>query len=285
MDPVLSDIPSYLSRALSATLTQTLILLGPLIILTLLMNLISGQNALLGYKFFSRTGFLILFGWLGTAVHELGHAFFALIFAHKIKEIKLFTPKSANGSLGYVTHTYNKRSIYQRIGNFWIGIGPILFGTSLLFLINLILFRVDFASLNNAGYGTDALITLTSLKQLAINTWAGMLAYLNVVFTGPRTAIWKIILMVYLTYAVGSSITLSRSDFKGAAGGFIFFVIILLLFNLGTLWIGDFTKTAFLQASRYLSAFYFLIILSMAVNLVSVIILAGLNLIKSNLFQ
>jgi hypothetical protein len=285
MDQVLSDIPSYLLSALSATLTQTLILLGPLIILTLLMNLISTQNALLGYKFFSRTGYLIFFGWLGTAVHELGHAFFALIFAHKIKEIKLFTPKSANGTLGYVNHSYNKRSIYQRIGNFWIGIGPILFGTALLFLINLILFRVNFATLNTADYGTDALMTLPSLKLMAINTWAGMVAYFDVVFTGSGTAIWKILLMVYLSYSIGSSITLSKSDFKGAAGGFIFFIVILLLFNLGTLWIGDFTKTAFLQASRYLSAFYFLIILSMAINLVFVIILAGLNLIKSNLFQ
>ena len=285
MDQALSDIPLYLSGVLVATVTQTLILLGPLVILTLLMNLISTQNALLGYKFFSRTGYLILFGWLGTSVHELGHAFFALIFGHKIKEIKLFTPKSANGKLGYVTHTYNKRSIYQRIGNFWIGIGPILFGTALLFLINLLLFKINFASLNTADYGTDALMTLPSLKLMAINTWSGMLAYFDVVFTGPGTAIWKVVLMVYLAYAIGSSITLSQSDFKGAAGGFIFFVIILLLFNLGTLWIGDFTKTAFLQASRYLSAFYFLILLSMAVNLVSVIILAGLNLLRDNLFQ
>ncbi len=281
MDQVFSDIPAYLLRVLSATLTQTIILLGPLVILTLLMNLISTQNALLGYKLFSRNGYLILFGWLGTAVHELGHAFFALIFGHKIKEIKLFTPKSANGTLGYVNHTYNKKSIYQRIGNFWIGIGPILFGTALLFLINILLFSIHFASLNTADYGSEALLSLSSLKPMAVNTWTGMVAYFDLVFTGPGTALWKILLMIYLSYSIGSSITLSKSDFKGAAGGFVFFVIILLLFNLGTLWIGDFAKTAFIEASRYLSVFYFLIILSMAINLCFIVILGILSLIKS----
>ena len=280
MDKIFSDLPGYLLSVLSATLTQTLILLGPLVILTLLMNLISTRNALLGYSVFGRNGYLFLFGWLGTAVHELGHAFFALIFAHKIKEIKLFTPKSVNGTLGYVNHTYNKRSIYQRIGNFWIGIGPILFGTALLFLMNVLLFRINVASIYSGDYGTAALLKLSSLKLVAVNTWSGMTGYFDIVFNGQHSALWKIFLMVFVSYSIGSSITLSRADFKGAAGGFVFFLIILLLFNLGTLWIGDFTKTAFLEASRYLSAFYFLILLSMAVNLCFIVFLGLLSLIK-----
>ncbi len=281
MEKTLADIPGYLLGALTATLTQTLILLGPLVLLAFLMNLISQGNARLGYNVFGRKGYLFIFGWLGTAVHELSHAFFALIFRHKIKEIKLFTPKAANGTLGYVNHTYNKKSIYQRIGNFWIGIGPIIFGTALLFLVSYLLFGINTGSVYSADYGTDALVKLSSLKILAINTWSGMAAWFHLVFANADTALWKIFLMIFIAYSIGSSITLSRSDLKGAAGGFIFFVIILLLFNLATLWIGDFAQTAFLQASRYLSAFYFLLLLSMAINLCFIIILGILSLVKS----
>ncbi|MDR3490768.1 MAG: hypothetical protein P4M12_01845 [Gammaproteobacteria bacterium] len=43
--------------------------------------------------------------WLGTPIHELGHALMCLIFAHKIKDIKLLTLNQADGTLGYVSHS------------------------------------------------------------------------------------------------------------------------------------------------------------------------------------
>src|SRR6185437_12024785 len=70
----------------------------------------------------------------GVAIHELGHAFFCLIFRHKIVKMKLFSPQS-DGTLGYVQHSYNPASTYQKFGNFFIGTGPIWFGTLLVYLI------------------------------------------------------------------------------------------------------------------------------------------------------
>ena len=46
-----------------------------------------------------------LVAWLGTPLHELGHALFCLIFRHKIEDIKFFKPDKVNGTLGYVYHT------------------------------------------------------------------------------------------------------------------------------------------------------------------------------------
>ena len=74
-------------------------------------------------------------GWLGTPVHEMGHAIFCIPFGHTITEMKLFTPKSDDGSLGYVNHSYNPRNPWHQIGNFFIAFGPIILGSFIIFLL------------------------------------------------------------------------------------------------------------------------------------------------------
>ena len=48
--------------------------------------------------------------------------------------MKLFDPDPETGTLGYVQHTYESSSLYQMAGNFFIGIGPILLGSALIYL-------------------------------------------------------------------------------------------------------------------------------------------------------
>jgi hypothetical protein len=64
---------------------------------------------------------IIVTGWFGSPVHEIGHALFCILFRHKIVDIKLYKPDPSDGTLGYVLHTYNQDSRYQKIGNFFIG--------------------------------------------------------------------------------------------------------------------------------------------------------------------
>lgn len=81
----------------------------------------------------------IIVGGLGIIVHELSHLIMAIIFGHHIDAVRLLRiPNDKNPddvSLGYVKHTWSPASTYQKIGNAFIGIAPVLGCTLLIYII------------------------------------------------------------------------------------------------------------------------------------------------------
>lgn len=283
MENYLNQFLNYLLNVLQATFNQLFILFGPLLLLIVLLNLSAIFTARLSVRFWGRNLFLYGFGWLGCSVHELSHAFFALIFGHKIAEVVLFEPNSNGESLGHVSHSYNKSSIYQKTGNFFIGISPLLFGGIILFLCVLLLFRFDVTTLSSFRISPHVLTDFALLKQIGLNIWNSLISFSSIVFVGPVAVWWKSALLVYILYSTGSSMTLSKSDVGSALSGFLWLIIIFLVFNLITLWIGNFVIDFLGRIVGYISGFYFLLILSMIANLLFITVLFLLNLIK-NLF-
>jgi len=285
MNEILHKTWDYLLVAGKTTLIQLFVLLGPLLFLAFVMNFLARKNEEFSYKTLGQKVYLYVFGWLGTSVHELGHAIFAILFAHKISEIKLFTPASGK-SLGQVKHSYTKGNPYQTIGNFFIGIGPILLGALLLWLATWLLFDLNAISIAEKQ-GVQINYRLFTSWELAKNTgqgiYDGIMNIFSVVIENHGDYWWKVVLFIYIFYAIGSSVTLSSSDMKGAFRGFIYFVILLLVFNLATVWKGDFATRFFDNTGNYLSGFYFLIVLSMMLNAVFIGILFLLGLIISPL--
>ena len=149
-------------------------------------------------------------GFIGTPIHELSHALMCLIFRHKITEIKLFQINSADGVLGYVNHTYNPRNIYQHIGNFFIGIAPVLVG----FLILTGLFYLLLPEVFNACVGMIGAVNWTN----GVGGFFGILTDLfGVLF--DCFGMWQWWVFVIVGSFIALHMTLSKADWKGAFSG------------------------------------------------------------------
>lgn len=270
----------YLVKVTLTTFAQLFILFIPLLLLAFLMHYISLLNQNLSVKVMGMNIYLYLFGWLGTSVHEAGHALFALIFGHKIKEIKLFKPDPKAGTLGYVNHTYNKKNFYQQIGNFFIGIGPILMCTLLLYLLTWLLFKINFFEVSKIKFSFETLKSMTMIKHESQNAWNVFAFFFNEVFHGQYASWWRIAIMIYCLYCIGSSITLSVSDVKTSARGFLVIVVVLFFFNMATIWKEGFASEWITNSGHFLSGVYSIMILSLLINLAFVVVISIVLMVK-----
>ena len=94
---------SYLGNSLLYAVLILAVGLLPWIVVAFLFQLVSNslRRSLAGI--FGQKGYIYLTA-PGVAVHELSHAFFCVVFLHKIKKLVLFSPEE-DGTLGYVNHT------------------------------------------------------------------------------------------------------------------------------------------------------------------------------------
>ena len=222
---------NYICQALWQTILFLLIGVLPWIAVALVMQLLSNSIRKSLAKIFGIQGYIYLTA-PGVMIHEIGHAIFCLIFRHKIVEMKLFSPEE-DGTLGYVNHSYNPNSFYQRIGNFFIGTGPIWFGVAVLCLISWLLLPDE----------------MQISDFFSLNFWGR----------------WQSYIWLYLALTISSHITLSPPDLAGSVDGGIAIMATALMGFLLLGWCGDweneiieFLKNVFLSS---LSIFSFIIIL------------------------
>lgn len=226
--------------------------MGLLFVLALLQNLISSKVQLLSARVLGYRTYLYSLAIVGVPIHELGHLVFALLFGHKITEVKLF--QTQGDTLGYIRHSYNPKNLYHLIGNVFIGAGPILFGSLLLYLAAHFIFDWTFSSY---VYSVEPMQQLSSVSAMFSSLG-------NAVFSCG--SLWRIVLFSYLVLAIGSNITLSKADLQGVAKGVLPLFLLIFLFNLSTLWIDGFTQNVFLTIGRLAMHFTLMLALSILLN-------------------
>ena len=163
---------------------------------------------------------------IGTPVHELGHAIMCLIFGHRITEIRLWQPRSADGTLGYVNHTYNSKNVYHVIGNLFIGIGPIFSG---LLVLGLCLYFAFPASLASYTTNITGLLNTSATPFDMLGVGLCIIPNMVVEFTSDAFPIWGRILLVIVMLSVSLHINLSPADMKGSLSAIPLYMLLVLL--------------------------------------------------------
>ena len=272
----------YFWRVFLATLIQIITILGPGLALAFAMNCVAGFVERHAMSTMGRGWYLALFGWLGTTMHELSHAVFCIVFGHKITGMKLFEPDPKTGILGYVNHSYNPRSAYQVLGNFFIGIGPILFGTVMINILCYLLLGLN--PLNAAGdfrFTSSDFGSWYAFTQLIGSLYYSSEDLLTAVFSWHNLSNWQLYAFTYLSFVIGSSITLSLADIKGALKGSSAILAALLIFNFVTIWIGDFAWDIVNKIAGYSRVFYTDMFLILLLNIaVAVFVLLLLTVLR-----
>lgn len=177
----------------------------------------------------SRT-FCIVTGFIGTPIHEAAHALACLIFWHKIVEIKLFIPNSTDGTLGYVYHSYNKKNLYQRMGNFFIGIAPIIVGAGVLALLLYLLLPDMFSNLMREISSIDFLDNLGESFKGICETFVTLFSYIGS---------WQWWLFLVLGSFIALHMTLSKADIEGAGSGLVIFFLTIFVLDIILVFSGE----------------------------------------------
>jgi hypothetical protein len=273
--PALSAALRYAGSASVATAAQLALLLGPGLVLATLMHALSAFVERRAGRVLGAAAY-VLFGWLGTAVHEIGHALFCLLFGHRITGIKLFDFAPRDGTRGHVSHTFDPANPWQQVGNFFIGIAPILFGALVIVAAACWLLGAQaFAHMAEPLPQSGLLRSAGDALALARHVAGGAGAALAALADPHRLLDWRTWLFLYLAIAVGSSMSLSGADFDGAFAGFGALVAALLVANLATLWLGDVLAPGVAWLVRWQVVGYAAMLFALAMNaLAAVVVLA-----------
>ena len=224
----------FLKTAVFTTFSQIVWLLGLLFVFGLVLYLLARFTRTLYVKTIGQKFDIIFTGWIGVPVHEIGHAIFCLLFRHKIVELKLYAPNSTDGTLGYVNHSYNSKSTYQKIGNFFIGVGPIIFGAVVLYALLYFLVPNTSDVFSHIESQSESLIKgvrgefgglFSSLMDSTVGT-------LKSLFRASNFSDWRFWIFLYVSLCVASHMELSPPDIKGAWRGLLTLVLFFLVFNI-----------------------------------------------------
>jgi hypothetical protein len=157
-------------------------------------------------------GIVRLTGYIGTPIHEFSHALMCLLFGHRIKKISLFGDSRRSRTLGYVEHTYYRKNIYHQLGNFFIGISPILAGGAVILLLVRLLTPDVYFSMR-AETGNIRAAFSVGMNEGAL--WAvmrGIGAMFVSLFSLDSFMDWRWWICMVLVFSIAIHMEISRSD-------------------------------------------------------------------------
>lgn len=211
-------------------------------------------------------------GAIGTPLHECAHALFCVIFGHKVTEIKLFQINSADGTLGYVNHSYNPKNIYHKIGNFFIGVAPIIVISAVLYLLAWWLLPNFVAEISGSFKIGDF---VTDIDKVFISLFNVLQSF----FLCALSWQWWVFLIVGVFLAL--HMTLSKADIKGALSGVLFLLITILVVDVILGLVSGNLLTAFTQEVLGIAGYLLcILVLALIISIIAVIVSFAFRIAK-----
>jgi len=266
----------FIKDLVIATFSQMASLFAGVFIFGLLIHFISQLTFKSLERSFGSRGVYFV-AWLGTPIHEMGHALFCIIFLHRIVDIKFFKPDPLTGTLGYVSHTWNKTNPWAVLGNFFIGIGPVLLGCAVLFATFYFLIPDSSRVWDSIIFKVNEMGESNSIGSNWAAFQGSSLALVKLIFTIPNLTGWQFWVFVYLSICVASNIRLSPSDIKGSLSGMGCIILIFLLINFLGLITGFGSEKFFPFTASSLGVVYSLFILALIMVLMGFIVIYAVS--------
>jgi hypothetical protein len=231
----------------------------------LLYKLVGWKNSTYIQRNLGWTGYCVL-GSVGVTFHELSHLITAVIFRHKINEVRLFRPMQGkiDGTLGYVNHSWNSRSLYQKIGNFFIGTAPMFFGAGLLFIV----LRVAYPS------GFTEVTEISEIPGALGFAFRDMFALENLL------TVWTPIVFLIIIF-ICPHMHMSWADVKGATSGAIALIAAAFLLSLASVIIpADVTAQIQGVMNTFVAYYIYALILGLIMSLIMTVCFGVVSLIR-----
>jgi hypothetical protein len=206
---------------------EILYLLGVIIVVGFILGALERFSNSYLIRSFGPKGVMVT-AWIGTPIHEIGHLLQCFIWGHRVSRVRLLQLNDPSGILGFVEHHYNPNSIYQQVGNFFIGLGPIFSGIG-----SLILGMYFFVPRSFMAFKTEVeqRIKFEQLDITVLKTfWESISILCKSLFTIENLINPFFWLFLIIAFSISSHIALSKSDIQGSARGLsmIFFILFVL---------------------------------------------------------
>ncbi|MEI0559040.1 hypothetical protein [Brachyspira intermedia] len=293
---MIKDFFYFIVIILSKTIIDLFRSFGSIIIFGFILYVLSSITRRIFAKTLGSKTEVYITGWIGTPIHELSHALFCLLFKHKINDIKLFNTKS--DTIGYVLHSYDSRSWYQQMGNFFIGVGPIIIGTLIVYLLFILLApelknnvfeipAIKYKQVFNSDILSIFYYTISNIFVYTYNIFINIIKNVIAYSSFKNITFW---IFLYLSIAIASHMELSPADISHASKGIIVIFALSLILNTLFIIMKVFFKLdipIFINQffNRILETYNMLLIFSAIISLfnflISYIILTPINLIKN----
>lgn len=229
-----------------------LVIVGPVIlgsILVMISRANKRSSVLLG-GFYGQ----IILGGIGVIIHELSHLIMALLFGHQIQSFSLLHIPRANDptdrGLGYVNHVWNDENFYQKVGNVFIGIAPVI------------------------GCALAMTLSTRYLVPSLYNRWLVSTGHPTIVATANAWWEWLLWLVLMVNISVGG-FDLSTADLQNSRQGLLVLGGLLVGSAFICSWLTDY-RTISVKLFQFMQPFMLVLIFAIIVNLVLWVIMRWL---------